>query len=161
MLPKPTRFAPSSLSTSMYASFSSAIPTRRPFESVSQTMASPLLSALSTVFNASSTFSSISRVSSFGVCTTRMRTSMETIPSRSRVWLSVRSRLAIVLCCNRRRGGAGTLGTFESIEAAVVTRGGPLLGVHPLVHDDPDAEEAEQLTGDPEQPRAGALVGEL
>src|SRR6266487_5041741 len=109
--------------------------------------------ALSTALNVSSTLSSSSRVSSFGVWMTPMRTSMEAIPSRSGAPALAPAMLAIALRAHLAR-------TVDAVEVPVVAGRDPLLCVHPLVHDDPDAEEAEQLTRNPEQSRPGPLVGE-
>ena len=109
--------------------------------------AAPSLSAFSTSCTTSSTPPSSSRVSSLGVWTTPMRTSMvQAIPrSRGTAPASYRSPAMQLL----------------AIEPAVVASAGPLL-VRPSTgaRRSAAADQPEQLTRHPEHAGAGALVGE-
>src|SRR5581483_613912 len=81
--PNPTRFAPLLVSISTYATRSAGTPTRRPLESVSHSTPSSFFSAASTALVTSSAPSpSSSIVSSLGVCSTPIRTSTVTDPTR-------------------------------------------------------------------------------
>src|SRR5829696_8566644 len=109
---------------------------------MNQTIVSPPLIALSTVLNASSTPPSSSRLSSFGVCTTPMRTSIQANP-----FVLVGPTPAMLAIPLR--------GSRLEIESPVVACGRPLLCAHPLVHDNSDAEQPEQLPRDPQDAGPG------
>src|SRR4051812_13305850 len=103
---------------------SAGVPTRRPLTSVNQTIArvsEP--NASSMALTTSSTLPSISRLSSLGVSTTPIRS-------------SIRGNLV---------GHADPLGVQAPIEARAL----PLFVPHPLEEDDRQREGAQELSGSP------------